>query len=92
MPRNTRQPLELAEQAQIRRLVRELGEPTAASALGVGVHALRRAADGLALNQTTRDRMRASGWIVPSSPPVAEPFTVEGFLGPITLTPKARSL
>jgi hypothetical protein len=66
--RNARQPLAFSEQVQVQRLIRDLGEATAARSLDVSVFALRRAADGVALNQKTRDLVRLSGWVVPAAP------------------------
>ena len=67
MSRNRRQALSEAERAQVARLVTELGEATAAAALGVGVRALRRAAAGEPLNEKSRDSIRSSAWVVPAT-------------------------
>jgi hypothetical protein len=66
---NQRQALSLEERAQIQRLIRELGEATTASALGITAWAVQRAVEGQPLNQPTRDRIRESGWVQSTTSP-----------------------
>lgn len=67
MPRNPRRPLTPGEVVQLRKLVEGLGMKTAAGLFGLSQDAVRNAADGGLLNESTRLSLLRSeaGWIRP---------------------------